>query len=93
MQKMSDPPLKHCETCGAAVKRLVSLSSFSLQGGGWYKDLYSSTKPAASASEGGAAAKPEGSKAESSKSESPKAESPKVESPKVESKPASTPAA
>lgn len=51
LQKMSDPPLKKCEKCGKSVHRLVSLSSFALVGGGWYKDLYSSTnKGATSAS-------------------------------------------
>lgn len=48
MQKMSEEPLKTCEKCGGPVHRLVSLSSFALVGGGWYKDLYSSTKPGAS---------------------------------------------
>ncbi|HEY3450123.1 MAG TPA: zinc ribbon domain-containing protein [Myxococcales bacterium] len=43
IQKMSEEPLKKCEKCGKPVHRLVSLSSFALVGGGWYKDLYSST--------------------------------------------------
>ncbi|MFN7135115.1 MAG: FmdB family zinc ribbon protein [Myxococcales bacterium] len=44
IQKMSDAPLAKCETCGKPVQKLVSQSSFALKGGGWYKDLYSSTK-------------------------------------------------
>jgi putative FmdB family regulatory protein len=43
LQKINEPPLSKCETCGRRVHRLVSLSSFALVGGGWYKDLYSST--------------------------------------------------
>ncbi len=43
MQKMSDPPMTVCEACGGPLERLISKSSFHLKGGGWYKDLYSST--------------------------------------------------
>lgn len=28
------------ETCGGETKKLISLSSFQLKGGGWYKDGY-----------------------------------------------------
>ena len=46
-QKISEPPLTACKLCGdRAVERLLSASSFSLKGGGWYKDLYASSKPA-----------------------------------------------
>jgi len=45
-QRMSDPELTDCEVCGKqALERLISRTAFSLKGGGWYKDLYSSTKP------------------------------------------------
>ncbi len=45
MQKITEEPLKKCEKCGSAkVRKLVSQTSFTLKGGGWYKDLYSSTK-------------------------------------------------
>jgi len=43
IQKITEEPLKKCEKCGKPVHRLVSLSSFALVGGGWYKDLYSSS--------------------------------------------------
>ena len=33
-----------CEACGGALERLISPSGFVLKGGGWYKDLYSSSK-------------------------------------------------
>ena len=45
-QRMSDPELTDCEACGEkALERLISRTAFSLKGGGWYKDLYSSPKP------------------------------------------------
>jgi putative FmdB family regulatory protein len=44
-QKISDTPAKKCPECGGTVDRLVSSTSFSLKGHGWYKDGYSSKKP------------------------------------------------
>jgi putative FmdB family regulatory protein len=46
IQKISDRPIKKCETCGNKVRKLVSQSSFTLKGGGWYKDLYATPKSA-----------------------------------------------
>jgi putative FmdB family regulatory protein len=44
-QRISDAPLKTCPKCKAKqVKRLISRTSFHLKGGGWYSDLYSSSK-------------------------------------------------
>lgn len=48
-QKMSDPALATHETCGEPVERLISLTSFSLKGGGWYSDGYASSKKASGA--------------------------------------------
>ena len=42
-QKMADKPLSNCPECSAPVKKLVSMSSFQLRGGGWYADGYSNT--------------------------------------------------
>jgi putative FmdB family regulatory protein len=44
--KMSAPPLTGCpkDDCEQSVERLISATSFALQGGGWYKDGYASTK-------------------------------------------------
>lgn len=56
-QKVNQRGPKACEKCGGKVARVLSHTSFQLKGGGWYKDLYSSTKPGASSegeSEGGA---------------------------------------
>lgn len=41
-QRISDDPLSTCPDCGGEVKKLVSMSSFQLKGGGWYSDGYSS---------------------------------------------------
>jgi putative FmdB family regulatory protein len=40
MQKFSDAPLAACPECNGPVTKLVSLSSFSLKGGGWYVTDY-----------------------------------------------------
>lgn len=45
-QRMSDPDKTTCEACGGALERLISRTAFTLKGGGWYKDLYASPKPA-----------------------------------------------
>jgi len=66
-QKIADDPLSECPQCQAPVKKLMSMSSFQLKGGGWYADGYSSAangatktdsaaKPAAPCQTGGACA-------------------------------------
>jgi predicted nucleic acid-binding Zn ribbon protein len=47
---MSEAAKRECEKCKGALERLISRSAFHLKGGGWYKDLYSSPKPADSPS-------------------------------------------
>ncbi|CAN5805828.1 hypothetical protein BH09MYX1_BH09MYX1_49240 [soil metagenome] len=45
-QRISADPLKDCPSCGKpAASRQISGGSFILKGGGWYADLYSSSKP------------------------------------------------
>jgi len=45
-QKMSDAPVRTCPKCKKKkVERLISKTAFQLKGGGWYADLYSSSKP------------------------------------------------
>lgn len=45
-QRMADAALKTCPKCGKdELQRLISATAFHLKGGGWYKDLYSSSKP------------------------------------------------
>jgi putative FmdB family regulatory protein len=50
LQKVNDPAPETCPRCGAqhSLSRLVSRTSFVLKGGGWYADLYSSSKPKSS---------------------------------------------
>ena len=54
-QRIADKPLAQCPDCKGVVKKLMSMSSFQLKGGGWYADGYSTassgkdSKPAASA--------------------------------------------
>ena len=45
-QRISEDPIKKCPQCGKQkAKRLISRTSFVLNGGGWYGDLYGSVKP------------------------------------------------
>ncbi len=62
IQKFSDPPMEKCEHCGGSLRRLVTSAAFHLKGGGWYKDLYASSKPSES---GGSASESGESKPES----------------------------
>jgi putative FmdB family regulatory protein len=56
MHKVNDPAPPKCPECQAegSLEKLVSRTSFQLKGGGWYSDLYSSTKKGDTSS-GGAA--------------------------------------
>jgi putative FmdB family regulatory protein len=42
-----------CEQCGNPIERLISRSAFSFKGGGWYKDLYSSSKGSSGSGDSG----------------------------------------
>ena len=54
-QRISDAPVKKCPSCGALkARRQISRTSFVLKGGGWYSDLYGSTKPGAATKGDGA---------------------------------------
>lgn len=43
-QRMADAPLTVCSECGGAVKKVMSMSSFQLKGGGWFADGYTSAR-------------------------------------------------
>ena len=61
--KMSDPAPTECPSCGnEGLERLVSPSAFTLKGGGWYADGYSSKpeKKGADAPDGKKDGKPDG---------------------------------
>ena len=83
LQKHTDPAPESCPACGKAgtMAKAISLTSFQLKGGGWYKDLYASSAnksdssggsatsastPAASTTSAPAPSKPSESKASSS---------------------------
>ncbi|MBW4038140.1 MAG: zinc ribbon domain-containing protein [Acidobacteria bacterium] len=46
--KFSDPDLTICPHCGGPLERTLTAPNVQFKGGGWYKDLYSSAKPASS---------------------------------------------
>jgi len=46
-QGITEPELKSCKFCKGRVHKLVSLSSFSLKGSGWYTTDYAGKKPPA----------------------------------------------
>ena len=45
--KMTDSDVKSCKFCRGPVNKLISLSSFQLQGSGWYVTDYGGKRPAA----------------------------------------------
>lgn len=47
-QKFSDPEITECPHCGGHLERVISAPAIAFKGGGWYKDLYSSARPAPS---------------------------------------------
>lgn len=52
IQKFSDAPLTTCPHCGGALERTLTAPAVQFKGSGWYKDLYSSAKPAAASASG-----------------------------------------
>jgi putative FmdB family regulatory protein len=72
LQKHTDPAPESCPACGKAgtMAKAISLTSFQLKGGGWYKDLYASSanKSESPASTAGAAPAPAASSSPASAS-------------------------
>ncbi|NLX19946.1 MAG: zinc ribbon domain-containing protein [Desulfobulbus sp.] len=54
-QRIADAPVSVCPECGGNVKKLISMSSFQLKGGGWYADGYSSFAGKAACADTGSA--------------------------------------
>jgi len=52
IQKFSDAELTVCPHCQGTLERTITAPAVHFAGGGWYKDLYSSAKPAAPSGEG-----------------------------------------
>lgn len=75
-QRITEDPLKKCPTCRRKVSKLISLSSFSLKGSGWYVTDY-----------GGKKVDGPGDNGKDEKAEKPaKSETPKVDAKKAGSK-------
>ena len=91
LQKYDDPAPDPCPQCGKpnTMSREVSMTSFHLKGGGWYKDLYSSTPKGgtdSSASSSSASSSTSSSSSASSSSASSSSSSSSGESKKSSSK-------
>src|SRR5678816_2026649 len=70
-QKMSDKPIRTCPKCKAKkVEKLISQTSFTLKGGGWYSDLYSAPKPGAASKDSSSGSSSESSSPPSTSKES-----------------------
>lgn len=53
IQGVNDAPLTTCPECGKErLKKLIAAPAFNLKGGGWYKDLYSSSSSSGGSSSG-----------------------------------------
>ena len=92
IQKFSDPLLTECEKCGdSTLKKKMSLPSFALKGGGWYKDGYgapsekSNTTTKDSASTTSPSTETKASSANTDGAKDKTAAAPKTESKKSES--------
>lgn len=108
MQKISDPPLKKCPSCGKpSMKKLISAPVFRLKGGGWYETDFKSDQeskrnlagaeeaPESKPKEGAAAAdaKPADSKPETKPPEAASSSAAKTAKTAKTAKPAAKPAA
>ena len=91
LQKVTDPPPEACPECGGKMAKIMSRNSFQLKGGGWYRDLYSSSKGATNAADKGSetAAKKNDSAPSAAPAETKTAET-KTAEPKKEAKKEST---
>ncbi len=82
IQKFSDAPLTTCPHCGGTLERTITAPAVQFKGSGWYKDLYSSAKPAAAAgSAGESAPATSGAKEGGAGGDSPKAAAPAPSAP------------
>lgn len=92
-QRMADPDKTVCEVCGGPLERLISRTAFQLKGSGWYKDLYSSSKPETKSSDSSSSDTKSDSSSGDAKSSDAKPSDAKSESKPAESKAEAKPAA
>ncbi|MEN8134390.1 MAG: zinc ribbon domain-containing protein [Thermodesulfobacteriota bacterium] len=45
-QSLADDQVSSCPSCEGSLKKIISMSSFQLKGGGWFADGYSNTPKA-----------------------------------------------
>jgi putative FmdB family regulatory protein len=91
IQKISEAPVEACPKCAKpTAKRQISGGNFILKGGGWYADLYSSSKPKSESATASGDTKGE-TKSEAKSEAKTEAKSETKAEPKAEPK-ASTPA-
>lgn len=84
IQKFSDAPLTECPHCGGLLQKVITAPAVQFKGGGWYADLYSSSKK----SSGDKTASSSGS----SESVTPAAASAPASTPSAPAAPSSSPA-
>ena len=92
MQKISEPPLKVCPSCGKAkFEKLMSAPGFQLKGSGWYAtDFKGGSKPAAAKGEAKSEATPESKGEAKAESKGEAKSETKSDAAKAEKTPAST---
>jgi putative FmdB family regulatory protein len=91
LQKVSDPPLRKCPSCGkSGFKRLISAPVFRLKGSGWYETDFKSDKDK---KRNLAGADTEPAKADAKTEAKPEAKTETKAEAKTEAKPESKPAA
>jgi len=72
LQKVSDAPLKSCESCGGELEKQWSLSGFQFKGDGWYVTDYAKDKNGKSGKTNGTKKKVKSESTEKPKSASKK---------------------
>jgi putative FmdB family regulatory protein len=81
IQKISEPPLEVCPKCGkSTAKRQISGGNFILKGGGWYADLYSSSRSSEKTSKGDSGGDKSDKAEKKSETTTEKKDAPKTES-------------
>lgn len=75
MQSVGEAPKTECEKCAGKLEKIIAPTAFVLKGGGWYKDLYSSSSSKSGGSSTGSGATETKSESKSESSTSTKSES------------------
>jgi len=92
VQRITEPPVEVCPKCGkSAAHRLISAgTNFILKGGGWYSDLYSSSKPTGNKTESNGTTSPDGGTKTDAAGAATTTTATETKSEKAEAKPAPT---